>query len=238
MIQLKDVTLVSLAAINFDKTLAAMEFSRRGIEFGACKFISPTRPDFLPRGISWESSGPLRLRAPGVDDYSFYFLYEMWKHIETPFCLVVQGDGYVLEPNLWNDEFLKYDYIGAPWPIRKDAYVDPFGNHQRVGNGGFSLRSQKLLTTPQRIEIPFDVNSSSFYKHFDAMSLAEDGNISVHNRHLFEEQGNVFAPVEVAVRFSQELRVPEARGVKSFGFHEFAPHPNTLLRNLGLRKRV
>jgi hypothetical protein len=238
LIQLKDVTLVSLAAINYEKTLLAMSISMSGIAFGAAKFISPTTPEKLPPGVSWESSGPLRLRSPGVDDYSKYFLYEMWKHIDTPYCLVVQGDGYVLNPHLWDDEFLQYDYIGAPWPIRKDAYVDPFGNHQRVGNGGFSLRSSKLLRTPQEIDIPFDVNVGNFYKHFNAQSLAEDGNISVHNRHLFEQHGNRFAPVEVAVRFSQELRVPESRGIKSFGFHEFAPHPNPLLSKLGIRKRV
>jgi len=238
LIKLKDVTLVSLAAINFDKTIEAMQISKIGIEFAEAKLISPTSPDHLPEGILWESSGPLRLRAPGVDDYSHYFLYQMWKHIDTPYCLVVQGDGYVLNPDLWDDGFLNYDYIGAPWPIKKNAYVDPFGNHQRVGNGGFSLRSQRLLRTPLEIDIPFDVNSGNFYKHFGAMSLAEDGNISVHNRHLFEEHGNVFAPVEVAARFSQELRVPEARGIKSFGFHEYAPHPNSILARVGLKKRV
>lgn len=238
MLSLPNVTLISLAAIGFEKTLAAMRISMEKISFADAKFISPSRPVSLSPRIKWESSGPLRLRSPGVDDYSFYFLYEMWKHVETDFCLVVQGDGYVLNPHLWDDAFLDYDYIGAPWPIKRNAYVDPFGNHQRVGNGGFSLRSAKLLRTPQELEVPFDVNYGDFYKHFGAMSLAEDGNICVHNRHLFESNGCKFAPVEVAARFSQERRVPEIRGLKSFGFHEFRPNSNPVLASLGFRERA
>ena len=40
---------------------------------------------------------------------------------------------------------MQYDYIGAPWRVKQDAYVDPFGNHQRVGNGGFSLRNTQIM---------------------------------------------------------------------------------------------
>ena len=238
MIQLPSVTLISLAAIGFEKTIAALEASKSSIYFGDVKLVSPEKPVGLSSTIKWENSGPLRLRASGVDDYSHYFLYDMWRHIDTEFCLVVQGDGYVINPQLWSEEFLEFDYIGAPWPISKSAYVDPFGVHQRVGNGGFSLRSRKLMATSQTVDIPFDVNNNDFYRHFNAGSLAEDGNIAVHNRHIFEAAGNKFAPVEIAARFSQERRVKEIRGIKSFGFHEFAPHPNTLLRKFGLRKRM
>jgi hypothetical protein len=135
----------------------------------------------------------------------------------------VQADGFVIHPESWTDEFLDYDYIGAPWPLRKDAYVDPFGVHQRVGNGGFSLRSRKLLTVPTRHEVAWDVNESSLYRNFDSGLLHEDGNICVHNRHVYEADGCVFAPVDVAVRFSQEHYVPEARGVTPFGFHRYMP---------------
>ena len=238
MINLSNVTLVSLAAISYEKTISAMLSSQSGLRFADSKLITPKKPEGLPSSLKWEQCPPLRLRSEGVDDYSHYFLYDIWRHIETPYALVVQGDGYVINPHLWSDEFLDYDYVGAPWPVRKNAYVDPFGNHQRVGNGGFSLRSERLLKTPKFVDVPWDVNSDSFYRHMGARSLAEDGNICVHNKHIFEAHGNKFAPVDVAVRFSQERRVPEARGIESFGFHEFKPHPRRLLRKIGLRKRV
>ena len=47
----------------------------------------------------------------------------------------------------------------------------------------------------------------------------EDGNICVHNRHIFEQQGCVFAPVEIAARFSKEVECPEHKGIETFGFH-------------------
>jgi hypothetical protein len=238
MIKLPSVTLISLAAIGIEKTLRALEASMDSIAFFDSKIISPNVPSNLPKGVKWESSGPLRLRGAGIDDYSKYFLYDIWKHVESEYCLVIQGDGYVINPHLWSNEFLEFDYIGAPWQLKRNAYIDPFGNHQQVGNGGFSLRSRKLLTTPQRAEVPFEVTSGSFYKTFDSGSLAEDGNICVHNRHIFEKAGNKFAPLEVAVRFSQERRIPEMRGVEAFGFHEFKPHKNRFLRQLGLRTRV
>ncbi len=193
----------------------------RQIEFYESKILTPTKPQNLPRSIKWEQTPPLRLRSPGVDDYSHYVLYNLHKHVDTEFCLVVQGDGYVIDGAAWSDQFLDYDYIGAPWPILNDSYVDPFGNHQRVGNGGFSLRSKKLLEVPNTVEIPWDVNQGLFYKHMNAGSLAEDGNICVHNKHLFESAGCKFAPLEVALNFSRELPVPEYKGQSTFGFHRY-----------------
>ena len=47
----------------------------------------------------------------------------------------------------------------------------------------------------------------------------EDGYISVNMRHIFEEHGCVFAPLEVAVHFSKEHEIPENRELKTFAFH-------------------
>ena len=76
---------------------------------------------------------------------------------------------------------------------------------------------------PHIEEIPFEVNEGTFSKHMNAGSYNEDGNICVHNRHLFEKHGVKFAPGEVAVRFSQELEVPESQGIVPFGFHCYLP---------------
>ena len=45
----------------------------------------------------------------------------------------------------------------------KDSYIDPFGNQHQVGNGGFSLRSKKLLEVPTKVEVPWETNNSDFY---------------------------------------------------------------------------
>lgn len=223
MLHLKNVTLLALAATDFDGTINALVKSQEAIRFAAAKLITPVKPADLPAEVQWEECPPLRLRAPGIDDYSHYCIYDLWRHVETEHALVVQADGYVVNPGRWSMEFLEYDYIGAPWPVSESAYLDPFGVHQRVGNGGFSLRSHRLLTVPKETDVIWNVNDSDFYKHMDAGLLHEDGNICVHNRHVFEAAGCRFAPVEVAVRFSQEHYVPEMEGIEPFGFHRYPP---------------
>ena len=59
----------------------------------------------------------------------------------------MQWDGYAVNPGAWDAAFLDCDYLGAKWSWHKDA--------MRVGNGGFSLRSRRLLLALQdpRIEL-------------------------------------------------------------------------------------
>jgi hypothetical protein len=45
-----------------------------------------------------------------------------------------------VNPAAWDPEFLDWDYIGAKWFWAEAG--------KRVGNGGFSLRSYKLLEQP------------------------------------------------------------------------------------------
>ena len=169
----------------------------------------------MPSDISYEHCEKIK----DIKEYSYYMIYNLYKHIKTDYCLTVQHDGYVINPNKWNDEFFNWDYIGAPWPISANAYIDPFGNHIRVGNGGFSFRSKKLLEVPSIVKIPFEVNIGDFYKHMNAGCYSEDGNISVHNRHIFEKYGCKFAPIDVAVYFSIESNIIENKEVDTFGFH-------------------
>ena len=150
-------------------------------------------------------------------------IYQLYKHVSTEFCITVQHDGFIINPDSWTNEFLSYDYIGAPWPIKDDAYIDPFNNHIRVGNGGFSLRSQKLLNVPQQTNIPFEVNTDNFYKHMNANCYNEDGNICVHNRHLYEKIGCKFAPIELAAKWSHETHLSEYAHIVPFGFHRNLP---------------
>ena len=107
--------------------------------------------------------------------------------------------------------------------LSESAYIDPFGNHQRVGNGGFSLRSKRLLDVPNMGQVVWEVNKGEFYKHMNVGSQAEDGIICVHNRHIYEAEGVQFAPLEIALKFGFENRVNEYRGKLTFGYHKHFP---------------
>ena len=67
------------------------------------------------------------------------------------------------------------------------------------------LIESEPLDVPIKVQVPWDVNKGDFYKHFGYGSTSEDGNICVHNRHIYEEQGCKFAPIEVAAKFSKEM---------------------------------
>lgn len=232
MIKLPDVTLISIDTTdNLSGTLKGVYTSMCGINFDSIKIITTKKQ--IENNYSLVDDG-IVLEEPVVDiknynDYNHYVIHDLHNHVNTSHCLLVQPDGFVLFPEKWNNEWLKYDYIGAPWAYAEDAYIDPFGNHHRVGNGGFSLRSKKFLEVPTKVEVPWETNNSDFYWMPEGVvNYHEDGNVCVHNRHIFIEQGCEYAPVEVAVNFSQETRVSECDGITPFGFHYNLPPGVTL----------
>ena len=220
MLNLPNVTLICVSSVNFEHTLYAFQKSMQKINFGDVKLISDQNPPgFNESGISIEKCESIN----SIDAYSHYMIFDLHKHVSTSHCLVIQADGFVINPEQWDPLWLTYDYIGALWEYVDHAYLDPWGNHQRVGNGGFSLRSKKLLEVPLNAHVHFNVNWGNFYKHMNANDTAEDGCICVHNRHIYEVLGCKFAPIEVASRFAHEKPLPETVGIKPFGFHYHLP---------------
>jgi len=204
-INLPQITLVAVACVRIPETIKAIQKSCSEINFGAVKLITH-------ENVSGDNFEVVNIAPLNYEEYNRFIVFELHKHIETEFALIVQDDGFVTGPHQWRKEFLNYDYIGAPWPLPMDdfSYRDPFGNLIRVGNGGFSLRSKKLLSLPTELNLEW----RSYFGFFN-----EDGFFTCHNRHLFEERGCVFAPIEVAKYFSHEKKIPEIEGIIPFGFH-------------------
>jgi hypothetical protein len=224
MIDLPQVTLICTSSVQMERVFYSFQKSTEKINFGAVKLVSHIKPEGLPDYILYEECYQIKSK----DDYSYYCIYNLTNHVNTSHCLIIQPDSFVINPEMWDNSWLEYDYIGALWQFSEDAYIDPFDNHQRVGNGGFSLRSKKLLDVPKNAYVHFDVNYGNFYKHMNANQFAEDGNICVHNRHIYETLGCKFAPVDVAARFSHERQMKETEDIKPFGFHSILP-PGTQL---------
>ena len=224
MIDLPNVTLFCISSNKVQDAIKVLQYSMRGINFGAVKLITHEDPGNLPEGIEFSKCYEIK----SIHDYNYYCIYNLSKHIDTDYCLLIQPDGFVINPDKWNDDWFNYDYIGAPWALAKDAYLDPWNKPHRVGNGGFSFRSKKLLDVPKHAYIHFDVNWGDFYKHMNVGFTSEDGIICVHNRHIYEALGCKIAPIEVAARFSHERQLPETKGIKPFGFHYFLPEGTQL----------
>ncbi len=190
MLKLDNVTLVAITDLHFEGTEYALKKSQEEIAYYDVQLIHPD--------------------LGSSNAYSYFVLYELHKYIESPFALVVQHDGYVLNPEKWTDQFLEYDYIGAPWPA--ETHYTKEGVEVRVGNGGFSLRSKKLLSAFTDLGLTYTDDGTGFFH--------EDGQICNYHRKALEDNGIKFAPVELAARFSRELPVPESVE-DTFGFHKY-----------------
>ena len=216
-LELKNVTLVAVSSIKIEETIEALKKSMIGIDYFKVIFISHERPSSLPDSIMFEQCQ----RVKSINEYNQFILFELCKYIDSDFALVVQYDGYVLRPDKWNDIFLEYDYIGAPW--RKENYFSNDGTNVRVGNGGFSLRSKRLLESFNTLSISFVGKNISDYH--------EDAVICVFCKKLLEDYGVKFAPVSVASKFSCEEKFRDSE-LEPFGFHEDKHTSKDKLKNL------
>ena len=117
------------------------------------------------------------------------FSTQFWNILKSYKCkhaLIFQTDTLLLNDNI--DDFINYDYIGAPWSKQLEWKKDIFSNIN-IGNGGLSLRNVdkmiKILETyPNNIMMRF--NEDAYFSYF---CLKEKYNIP---------------SIEVAMKFSVE----------------------------------
>ena len=216
-VRLDDVTIVCVTGIHIDDAHAALQRSMAALQFKRALLIASTAPSKLDPRIEW-----IRIPPMSKAGYSRFMLKELHFYIETAYCLVVQADGYVLNPERWNPAWLDWDYIGAPWPtqMRAGPYVIPLTN--RVGNGGFSLRSRRLL----QAVAPINLATLHYPTNAEDMIIC----------HLLHDylvgQGVRYADMETAASFSIEHpEVTLGHTLETvFGFHGHFFLPEVLAR--------
>ena len=194
--------------MDIDETQLAMRISLQNIEFGAAKLLCSSEPKKKYPDIEYIS-----IPSINFTEYSRIVIEDLHKYFKTSHCLIVQSDSFVVDSKLWKDEFLEFDYIGAPWSdevrVNPNLVLDMRKN--LVGNGGFSLRSHKLAETTSKI----DFGSLKF-------PIKSEDVIICH--YLYEEmikQGIKFASAKLAAQFSLE-NVNNLYGQNPnsvFGFH-------------------
>lgn len=191
-LKLPNVTLVAVTDIDIPGHFEALEESCEGIQWGAISLITP------PLG--------------SIDAWNKFIVYDLYKYVYTDYAMLIHADGYVTTPGAWRDDFLDYDFIGAPWPLPADdySYRTPADEIIRVGNS-VSLRSKKLLELPSKLNLEW----KSYYGNTN-----EDGFLCVHNREVMERNGVRFAPLSTAIHFSKEHEIEENKGIETFAFHQ------------------
>lgn len=202
------ISLVAVACTKVPETIEAIKKCVAQMEFNQIML-------FTHENIQADGIEVIKIDKLDYKGYNEFVAMKLWQWIGTDCVLLVQNDGYITDASQWNNEFLKWDYIGALWPIPSDedkvSYRTPKGNLVRVGNGGFSFRSRRLLRAPTVLGLEFTDNGTGFWH--------EDGFLCVHFGDVLKDAGIKFAPVELAAQFSTELTVPET--VKSFGGHKY-----------------
>ena len=208
-LKLSNVTLLAVTSSEMDAAQISMRISLHNIKFGAAKLLCSSAPQKKYPDIEYISIPPMN----SVDDYNQMIFQNLHKYFETSHCLIVQADSFVVNSDLWKDEFLEFDYIGGPWPnkIQVNPNLVLHLEKNPVGNGGFSLRSRKLAETTAKINF----NSLNF------PIKAEDVVICYFLYQEMVDNGIRFAPPKLAAQFSME-NVDHLYGqnVNSvFGFH-------------------
>lgn len=217
-LQLKDVTLLIYNPEKSpDLSARVINYVCSGIDFGSVVHLASKRPSLSHPGV-WKQVPPANL----AQGQRFQAL-ELNQYFSTSFLMHIETDGFPVNFHLWDSAFLQYDFIGAPWQQRG---LETGTN--RVGNGGCSLQSKKFR------------NFVDAHAH-----LYREGTLSdvFFCQELYPQAllaGIRFAPLDLALCFSMENRIPEFpnwKPAQSFAFHGRFPYFKEYLEPFGIKTK-
>ena len=204
MIPLEKVTIISINGRDPENSVKAINYSSRRIKFA--KKILVTTSD---KAQKYDDIEVFEYDIKNRDVYSYFCIKELYKYIDTDFCLIVQPDGFVVNPFMWCESFLEWDYIGAPFvPKVTETALICYGKLQKWQNfnnlphvngcGGFTLRSKKFLIAGSELDYP----PNKIHSH---NALAEDFFLCVEQKQTLESKYKIkFAPLGLACKFATE----------------------------------
>jgi len=196
-IKLPDITLVMVETLDHDLGRMAVESCVEKVDFADVLIFTDRPLEFSPLTHLCKHRVIAVPNWPSKLDWCKANWFIVPKHVHTSHILFCQWDAGVWDANMWRDEFLHYDYIGAPW----------WHPTKNVGNSGFSLKSTRL--------------ARYVYDHradYPCVSQTEDDLLCRTYRPRLEEKGFVWAPESIAYDFAYEGcdgKPPQ----KHFGFH-------------------
>lgn len=222
-LELNNVTLLGIDCVNPSRLSIIMDLCQEEIKFADVKLLSSIKIN----DKRWVKINNIAC----LEDYSIFCLRNLINYVMTDYVLLIQWDGFILNPKSWSNLFTKYDYLGSPWVV-KDWAINDFGfpeslrGQRIVGNGGFCLRSHNFLK----------ISSSLYNAGKIIRTHPEDIAISVWYRNLFISEGINFAPVELARLFAFEGA--DDKYSTQFGFHGFYSNLNDWFEENKNRKEI
>ena len=109
MINLEDVTLVSVDTYEDSvNTRNAIKISQKGRKYKKSKLFVNEK-NFIDENFDCDIV-ILKDKINTKEDYSKWCLLNLNNYIDTLYVLLIQSDGFVLNPYIWTNDYLKYDY--------------------------------------------------------------------------------------------------------------------------------
>lgn len=148
--------------INFEQILKNhiyfLNKNNKDIKWGLQIFHSESNENFIRNIVDgWENVVLTKLDIEDIDKKSHTELLksvEFWELVEGETILNFQIDSLLLRE--LSDDFLQYDFIGAPWSKSKEGKF--------IGNGGLSIRKKsKTIEYLKKYKIEKDVWEDIFF---------------------------------------------------------------------------
>ena len=168
----------------------------------------------------------LNINECSVMEYSNLLLTtNFWNRLSGKKILLYQEDTFLFHGNI--EPFLKYDFIGAPWP--KEFRLE-------VGNGGFSLRTRDKM-----IEI---------IKNYTITEELQKNEDVFFCTHMLNSRCGLIAPKNVAQFFAEEFVISNnPLGGHKFYFDQYSLIPsytclymkrllNNIIINYGVKNNI
>jgi hypothetical protein len=155
----------------------------------------------------------IQLDYDNLNQYSYSILLAttfFWNLFKGEHILIYQEDSIIFKSNI--DDFLKYDYVGAPWPKSQND------TKNCVGNGGLSLRKKQIMidiiNTNSILNISVNSSTKEYMNNAKLLICPEDVYFS---KTMQDYNIGIVADWNIASEFSTETVLNN----NSFGGHNF-----------------
>lgn len=196
-LQLPTVTLLIIDCIDVPRAIRVLERCKQKADFGAVKLLTSIPNEYHHA----ERIMPLN----SLIAYSIFMLTRVHEYVNTEHMLIVQRDGFILNPSSFDVRWLELDYIG---PL--------FVQYDKVGSGGFSLRSKELMVAVSKYVPKWDGSQQHADILQKELGFYEDGVICLGK---FKYHHRIATPEQAANFAHGGNRNPVYFRERPFGFH-------------------
>lgn len=196
-LQLPNVSLICVDCLNVNLAIKVIEHCKSMVDFGDVLLLTSIPTDYK-HAVKIK---PLN----SLVAYSIFMLKELHKYITKPQVQICQRDGWILNPQSWDDSWSFLDFIG---PI--------YMQNDFVGSGGFSLRSKKIMEAVSKTLPEWDGTQKRADEIQRGLQFYEDGQLTLTE---FSKQFKIASLEQAANYANGGNRNPKYFRDYPYGFH-------------------